>query len=341
MWSRCSPTSRRGCEPGSVKVDTYIVGFALPFGVNPSQLDTIAAAGGTSTAYNATDQAQLISAFDQIFADILHRSGAASAVALNSSSLAANNWLYQAKFDIGWAGRLLAYPIDPVTGALAALCPTGTRDRVWMRMDCDMDRRIITYKPSTQGRHSIPLAGGPDDADRDRARRRRRRRRSTPARRGLPILAARPGSTTCAATTASRARDPVTQFRPRNSDLGDIVDSGPFYVGQSDQHLSRSELPRIPPEPGDARRASRSSTSAPTTASARLPRVGWTRSARPIVPSAVYGNLSKLTGQGYVHRYYVDGSPTSPTRRSVRGARGVPRWFRVWARADAACSRST
>src|SRR5262249_32092424 len=142
-----SDVSAAAASLESLSVDTYIVGFALPFGVNPSQLDTIAAAGGTSTAYSATDQVTLVDALDQIFADILRRSGAASAVALNSSSLAANNYLYQAKFDIGWAGRLLAYPIDPMTGALSGT-PTWDAATVTDAMDWDAGRAIITYKPS-------------------------------------------------------------------------------------------------------------------------------------------------------------------------------------------------
>ncbi len=95
----------------------YIVGFALPFGVNPAQLDTIAAAGGTGSSYYATDEATLISELNAVFNDILIRSGAAGAVALNSGSIQTNSRLFQAKFNTGdWSGQLQAFPIDSSHG---------------------------------------------------------------------------------------------------------------------------------------------------------------------------------------------------------------------------------
>jgi type IV pilus assembly protein PilY1 len=290
----------------SLSVVTYIVGFALPFGVNPSQLDTIAAAGGTSTAYSATDQPTLIDALDQIFADILRRSGAASAVALNSSSLAANNWLYQAKFDIGWAGRLLAYPINPVTGALAAV-PTWDASTVLDTMDWDTGRSIITYKPSTGG--GIPFRWPVDP--------------TMPTATELDVSQTTALNTSPAgfADTRGQARlnylrgdnslegpSAATQFRPRNSDLGDIVDSGPFYVGEPNGTY------RDPSYRGFA-------LSPAMTTRAPVIYVGGNdgflhgfrasdgREVLAYAPSALYGGLSKLTGQGYNHRYFVDGSP--------------------------------
>ena len=290
----------------ALSVDTYIVGFALPFGVNPTQLDTIAAAGGTSTAYSATNQATLIDALNQIFADILRRSGAASAVALNSSSLAANNWLYQAKFDIGWSGRLLAYPINPVTGALAAL-PSWDASTALDATNWDTGRAIITNKPSTNV--GIPFRWPTNPA--------------SPTATELDV-----GQTTALNTSPSGLADgrgatrltylrgdnslegpaSATQFRPRNSDLGDIVDSGPFYVGVPSNSYRDSSY-----------RGFRLSAAMQT----RQPiiyvgandgflhgfRASDGREVLAYLPSAVYANLPKLTGQGYAHRYYVDGSP--------------------------------
>jgi type IV pilus assembly protein PilY1 len=286
-------------------VDTYIVGFALPFGVNPAQLDTIAAAGGTSTAYNAVNQADLVAALDQVFADILRRSGAASAVALNSSSVSANNWLYQAKFDIGWAGRLLAYALDPVTGALAG-SPTWDAATVLDTLNFDTDRHIITYKPST--RAGVPFRWPADP--------------TMPTATELDVT-----QTTALNTSPSGFADargaarlnylrgdnslegpnPLTQFRPRNSDLGDIVDSSPFYVGVPVGTYRDSTYRGF--------RLSAAMTS-------REPMIyvggndGYLHGFRAsdgremlsYLPSTVYANLPKLTGQAYVHRYFVDGS---------------------------------
>jgi len=290
----------------ALKVYTYIVGFALPFGVNPAQLDTIAAAGGTGTAYNAKDQTQLISAFDQIFADILKRSGAASAVALNSSSLAANNWLYQAKFDIGWAGRLLAYPINPVTGALAGT-PDWDAATALDAMNWDTDRAIVTYKPSTKA--GIPFRWPADP--------------TMPTATELDVVQTTALNTTPTGFADTRGAnrltylrgdnslegvDAATQFRQRNSDLGDIVDSGPFYVGQPNNtyrdpsyrgfRLSPAMQTRQPVIYVGANDGFLHGFSAADG-----------KEVLAFLPSAVYGTLPKLTGQGYAHRYYVDASP--------------------------------
>jgi type IV pilus assembly protein PilY1 len=286
-------------------VDTYIVGFALPFGVNPAQLDTIAAAGGTGTAYNAANQADLVAALDQVFADILRRSGAASAVALNSSSVSANNWLYQAKFDIGWAGRLLAYALDPVTGALAG-SPTWDAATVLDTLNFDTDRRIITYKPST--RAGVPFRWPTDP--------------TMPTVTELDVTQTTALNTSPSGFADTRGADrlnylrgdnslegpnPVTQFRPRNSDLGDIVDSSPFYVG----------LPigtyRDPSYRGFRLSAAMTSREPMIYVGANDGflhgfRASDGREMLAYLPSTVYANLTKLTGQAYVHRYFVDGS---------------------------------
>ena len=51
-------------------VETYVIGFALPYGVDATTLNQIAAAGGTNTAYNASDTTSLEAAFNDIFGDI-------------------------------------------------------------------------------------------------------------------------------------------------------------------------------------------------------------------------------------------------------------------------------
>lgn len=94
------------------KVETYVVGFALPFGTDPATLNTIASAGGTHTAYSASDATSLTAALDSIFVDILTKVSSASSVATNSTQLDTDTKIYQARFDSAdWTGQLLAYPI--------------------------------------------------------------------------------------------------------------------------------------------------------------------------------------------------------------------------------------
>lgn len=93
-------------------VETYVIGFALPFGVNPTTLDAIAAAGGTSRAYSASDSALLNAVFDSIFLDILKKVGSASSVTANSTSISSDSAVYQALFNSQeWSGDLKAYPV--------------------------------------------------------------------------------------------------------------------------------------------------------------------------------------------------------------------------------------
>jgi type IV pilus assembly protein PilY1 len=93
-------------------VETYVIGFALPYGVDPMTLDTIAAAGGTSTAYSASDYTSLNAAFDSIFLDILKKVGSASSVTANSTSISSDTAVYQALFNSqDWSGDLKAYPV--------------------------------------------------------------------------------------------------------------------------------------------------------------------------------------------------------------------------------------
>jgi type IV pilus assembly protein PilY1 len=73
--SALNAASNAATQLANANVFTYVIGFALPFGTDPNALNQIAAAGGTSTAYNAGDPDSLQSAFDAIFDDIFRREG--------------------------------------------------------------------------------------------------------------------------------------------------------------------------------------------------------------------------------------------------------------------------
>lgn len=92
--------------------ETYVVGFALPYGTDPTSLDKIAAAGGTGTAYNASDSATLDAALATIFKDIALKSGSGGAVASNSTRLDTDTQVFKASFNPGaWSGELGAYAV--------------------------------------------------------------------------------------------------------------------------------------------------------------------------------------------------------------------------------------
>lgn len=302
-------------------VITYVVGFALPYGVSPTQLDTIAAAGGTGTAYNATDAATLNAQLDTIFTDILRRSGAGSSVALNSSSASTGSFIYQAKFDAASNGQLLAYAIQ-TDGSLAA-SPTWDAGQVLNGQDPSSGRAIITYKPSTGAGVRFrwptnPASPGATDLDAAQITALNSNSSGTADGRGSGRLDWLRGVRTL------EGSDPSTQFRQRGSVLGDIVNSAPTYVDA----------------PGrNSRRNARDSTyqTFRDTMAARTPMIyvgandGLLHAFRAsdgtelfaYMPSQVYANLSKLTSQGYSHQYYVDGSPEVADAKFASGWRSV------------------
>lgn len=94
-------------------VSTYVIGFALPFGVDPATLDKVAQSGGTSTAYNAADSASLNAALDAIFQDIEAKSGSSGATTTNSTGLTTGSQIFKASFNpASWSGDLAGYPVN-------------------------------------------------------------------------------------------------------------------------------------------------------------------------------------------------------------------------------------
>ncbi|MDP1645346.1 MAG: PilC/PilY family type IV pilus protein [Thiobacillus sp.] len=288
-------------------VKSYIVGFALPYGTTPGILDTIATAGGTGTAIEASDTTTLNSAFDTIFSDILAQSGSAAAVALTSGSVVAGGKIYQGQFNSSdWSGDLVAYNTNPTTGAITGVAwNAGTELNT---QNYDTGRKILTYKSSTAA--GIPFRWPADPAD--------------PAATELDAsqvtaLTTNPNLdlTNVNDTGANRlnflrGQTGIAGFRARLiSVLGDLVNSAPAYVGAPAFNY-----------PDDLEAASYNSFR--STQSSRTPMLyvgandgmlhgfdaatGLEKLA--YVPSKVYPNLSQLTSPSYAHRYYVDGSPT-------------------------------
>jgi type IV pilus assembly protein PilY1 len=297
-------TQTNNLRTSAAAVKTYMVGFALPYGVNPAQLDTIAAAGGTGTAYNANDPVSLNAAFSTIFSNIAADAGASSSVAVNSGSLSTGSRIYQAKFNaVDWSGQLLSYDLNTL-GVIGS-------NAVWdsgmlLKSPSATSRNIITYKPSTKAGiafrwPSTPTA--PTSTELDTSQ-------STALNTSYTTVVDGNGSQRLAYLRGSAINEGTgLNFRPRNtSKLGDIVDSAPIYVGAPSAN------------PTDTTYAAFRSAN-----TARTPIIyvgandgmlhGFKTSdgseAIAYIPSAVYSNLSVLTSTTYTHRYYVNGSPNS------------------------------
>jgi type IV pilus assembly protein PilY1 len=286
------------------KTETYVVGFALPYGVSITQLDTIAAAGGSVHAYNANDTATLNAAFADIFTDIISKTSAASAVALNSPSVAVNAHVYQAKFSSGdWSGQLVDLPLSTTGTMGAALWDAGQV----LNTIAPTSRVIITSKPSAgSGRNGIPFRWPANPA--------------TPSATQLDVAqttALKSGGTDAVGSARlDYLRGAATNENPNGlkwrsrptSKLGDIVNSAPHYVGAPNFNYGEAAY-------GAFRTAQMNRTKMiyvgandgmlhGFTVAGGVEKLGY-------IPSAMYANLSKLTDPNYAHRYYVDGSPNS------------------------------
>lgn len=318
-------------------VKSYIVGFALPYGTTPGILDTIAASGGTGTAFDASDTTTLQSAFGSIFSSILAQSGAAAAVALTSGSVVAGGKIYQGQFNSSdWSGDLVAYNTNPTTGAITTEAwKAGT---VINSQNYDTGRKIITFKPSaTLGSQGIPFRWPADPVN--------------PTATELDV-----SQVSALNTNASNVNDGdganrlnflrgqtgISGFRARlASVLGDLVNSAPAYVGApafnySDTleaasynafqttYANRTPIVYVGANDGMLHGFDASSTWSDTDplvdsdldgdlTNDHDVSVNTANSGKEVlayVPSKVYANLSKLTSSTYSHRYFVDGSPT-------------------------------
>lgn len=287
-------------------VETYVVGFSLPYGVSASALDPIASSGGTSTAYSATDSLVLDSIFETVFSDIMLKSTPAAAVASNSTQLKIDGRIYQGKFSSSdWSGQLLSYKLSS-TGALTATAEwdgatyinaTAAASRVVITMGSSDGvpftwANLTTSQQTALDTHS---SGTDDNCGSER----------------VTFLRGGTG-TTCT-------------FRTRTSKLGDIVNASPWHVGKPSAGYSdvdhsgysafrtaqaaRTPVVYVGANDGmlhafDASLDTSSDATGTTTANSGKELLAY-------VPSAVYGNLSRLGDSTYTsnHRYLVDGSP--------------------------------
>tara|TARA_R110001592_G_scaffold52511_6_gene160659 strand:+ start:3513 stop:9269 length:5757 start_codon:yes stop_codon:yes gene_type:complete len=106
----------------SQNVKTFVVGFALPNGVDASVLNQIAIAGGTSEAYQADDEASLNQALGSIFLSIINRTSSSTGAAVLANNTRGEGAVYQASYNprmkdaqnrsVSWVGGLQGLFID-------------------------------------------------------------------------------------------------------------------------------------------------------------------------------------------------------------------------------------
>ncbi|MFL0801626.1 MAG: hypothetical protein K6L80_14330 [Agarilytica sp.] len=103
-------------------VKTYVIGFALPTGVDSALLDTIANAGGTGTTYLANDSATLLSSLESIFLSFSNRDASSSSSAVLANNSRGEGAIFQAVYspvkedglgnEVTWVGSLFGLFLD-------------------------------------------------------------------------------------------------------------------------------------------------------------------------------------------------------------------------------------
>ncbi len=262
---------------------TYIIGFALPFGVDPDSLNDLAAAGGTGTAYNAGDSSTLTAAFEAILSDIMRRSSSFGSVSQNSTSINNGSLVFQGRFDsTDWSGEVVAMH-PTVTGAMTPVWNSSDTGRI----PAPADRKVFTMVPGVGGR-ALNVLSDLSSAQQS-------------------ALATTNCSATLTGTACAQARidylrgdrsreTTAGNLRRRSRVHGDVISSSPYYARASNTLFVGANdglLHAINATTGDELFA--------------------------YMPSAALSKAYKLTEPGYVHDYFVDGEIAVSTELETPG----------------------
>ena len=309
--------------------------------------DLVHAAYNGRGEYIAAQNAQSLSdSLNSTLRSIASRTGAASAVALNASSLSSNSKAYFARFNSAtWEGELSAFPID-VNGVIS---PTADWDaHTLLEAKLATDRAIVTFDPASTTFGGIPFrtlaslttaqqndlttttAGSLDTAG----------TAATDAQARLDYLrgdhACESSSTATCSATSRLFRDRILNAaifpNPARYKLGDIIHSSPVFVGAPPLALpNRDPFGVLNERHRDYKYGVTSASAAFASgknASNRTPMIyvggndGMLHAFNALtgeeiwayIPNSLFstGNsdgLHKLTETDYEHKYYVDLDP--------------------------------
>ncbi|MDH3619807.1 MAG: PilC/PilY family type IV pilus protein [Gammaproteobacteria bacterium] len=210
-----------------------------------------AAWNGRGEYYSAQDPDELITGLRGALHSIQSRLGSAASVAFNTGSLSTNSEVYLALFNSEkWSGDLLAFPLDPRTGAVSVAPKWSAANRLRTRDLGSNPRTILTYDGAdgTAFQWSELTAAQKRDFQTDAAG-----TQDTEAS-GMARMGFIRGDRACEFSSGGSCfyDDGINTFaakslRERSGRLGDIVHSGPVFVGAAE-----SNWPDVAPFPGTA-----------------------------------------------------------------------------------------
>jgi len=260
---------------------------------------------GRGKFLSAASPEQLIQALTDALQDVADRTGAASAVAINTTSLQSDTLVFQARFNSkDWSGELRAFKIN-LDGTLASSPTWNAKDT--LNLQAPNARSILTLGVTGSGQpDGVPfqwanltstqqaqLNDDPDTSATDN---------DSEGQQRLEWLR---GDKTNEGTGKN--------YRTRSTKLGDLIDSPPFFVGEPN-----FDYPDAFPAPFSIGQAYSGFASA-NKGRTKVVYIGGNdgmlhafhhdngNELLAYVPNEVFANLARLTSPSYVHRYYVDG----------------------------------
>jgi type IV pilus assembly protein PilY1 len=207
--------------------DPLAVGFSWP---NPGagddeKVDDMwhAAYNGRGKFFSAQQPDELETALSAAIADIAERTATASAVAFSSAKLTTDTTVYLAEFNTNrWQGELFAYKIDPVTGDLAATADWAAGTELVTRNLVASPREILTHNGTTGVAFQWASLSTTQKDD----------LKTSPTGIIDPDPLEAIGKARLEYLRGDRSDEGSGYFfRERLSLLGDLVNSGPVYVG--------------------------------------------------------------------------------------------------------------
>ncbi len=296
-----------------------------------------AAVNSRGAFFSAAEPGSFANALTNSLSAINDRIGSASSVAASSSELRANGRVYIATFNSGgWSGQLLSIPIDTsaVFGATewdagaVSLAPNTISPTARIMITKGSSDGVAFEYTNLSAAQKVFLdknvAGTVDNCGLERVA----------YLRGDASKEGAGGTFTCASSTL------INEFRSRaTSKLGDIVRSGPVFVGTPSAGYSdvdhagyatfnsgyENRTPMVYVGANDGILHGFNACIAGVTAGCTAADAG--KELIAYVPSTVYANLNRLTDKDYNanHRFFVDGSPmvgdaymgASPSWKSV------------------------
>lgn len=235
----------------------------------------------------------------EAFEEIVARTSSASSASVNSGSISTTTRVYQARFNTrDWTGQLLAFGVDPNTGAVNINNPLWDAST---EIPQPNDRDIITVNDAPSTPDDLPVAFRWNDLDATR----RSQLDPTPATAQL-ILDYLRGDATHEEETA------IPRFRARPSKLGDIISSAPVFVG-APRARYRDDLENQPYSAFLVAHRDRREMVYVGANDGMLHGFDANTGAEvfAFIPKPVFPRLRQLADPTYSHQYYVDGSPNS------------------------------